>query len=515
MSTLQLLLDLPKATLKLAKPLPTNFDKIPQLNASEEILVALNRKRFSPHSVALLLLLPFVAAAASAQTPLKTINNPSGGQIVYGTVDGQSTEPAAMGAILRSLHNQYGDRPEVGRVFRYKGTNSVAVFFTLVKRNQGNAQVAGLLIAAKVSAGRVEAALVTDDAAHFGTSINPMLNTLFGEWHPAGANAAGPGSSSGSGAGGGNVNASSSGHASAGVAPLHQYVLPDRSASVGLPDGWQVSQGSGGGTISATGPNGEAINLDSPFLAWDTRNPHVQQTMRLLQQGSLSNSAYAKALYYPYGGDLGKMLVELNRMKRQKAGLPVPNIQITGETPLPGSGPQHCARFTGQIEPADGKGPSEMVAVYCVGQVSPMGQYGSQVYVTAVPLPFADKERATMGAILASFTLDMNVVNAEAHAIAQPAIDAIHEVGRRAAAQADAAHAANDAHNAAVEKQWDNDDKRSQAFSNYQLDKAVIEDTQTGTHRTLWNKAADDMVARDPQRYQYVDAPNYWKGIDY
>jgi hypothetical protein len=477
--------------------------------------VALIRKRFFIHSVASLLLLSLVvAAASSAQTPLKTINNPGGGQIVYGTVDGQSTEPAAMGAILRSLHNQYGDRPEVGRVFRYKGTNSVAVFFTLVKRNQGNAQVAGLLIASKVSAGQVEAALVTDDAAHFGASINPMLNTLFGQWHPAGANSASSASGSGPGSGA-NSSASSSGHASAAVAQLHQYVLPDRSASVGLPDGWQVTQGSGGGTISATGPNGEAVNLDSPFLAWDTRNPHVQQTMRTLQQGGLRNTAYAKALYYPYGGDLGKMLVELNRMKRQNTGLPVPNIQISSETPLPGAGPQHCARLAGQIQPADGKGPSEMVAVYCVGQVSPMGQYGSQVYVTAVPLPFADKERATMGAILASFTLDMSVVNAEAHAISQPAIDAIHEVGRRAAAQADAAHAANGAHNAAVEKQWDNDDRRSQAFSNYQLDKAVIEDTQTGTHHTVWNKAADDMVTRDPQRYQYVDAPNYWKGIDY
>jgi len=472
--------------------------------------VPLIRKRFYIHFVTFLLLPTCLATSASAQTPLKTINNPGGGQIVYGTVDGQSTEPAAMGAILRSLHNQYGDRPEVGRVFRYKGTNSFAVFFTLVKRNQGNAQIAGLLIASRVSAGHVEAALVTDDAARFGTTINPMLKTLFGEWPPDGANSASAGS-----AAGGSTNALSSGNVSAPVAPLHQCVLPDRSAAVSLPDGWQVSQGSGGGTISATGPNGEAVNLDSPFLAWDTRNPHVQQTMRLLQQGGLRNSSYAKALYYPYGGDLGKMLVELNRMKRQTAGLPVPNIQISSETPLPGAGPQHCARVAGQIEPADGKGPSEMVAVYCVGPVSPMGQYGSQVYVTAVPIALADKERATMGAILASFTLDMNVVNAEAGALAKPAIDAIHEIGRRAAAQADAAHAANDAHNTAVEKHWDSIDRQGQGFSNYLLDQTVIQDNTTGTHRTLWNKAADDMVAHDPQRYQYVDVPNYWKGVDY
>src|SRR5271165_5707084 len=89
-----------------------------------------------------------------------------------------------MAAVLHSLHTQYGDRPQVGKVFHVRGTNSVAVFFTLVKRNQGNTKVAGMLIASKAS-DHVEAALVTDDAARFGTTINPMLVTLFKVWHPA------------------------------------------------------------------------------------------------------------------------------------------------------------------------------------------------------------------------------------------------------------------------------------------------------------------------------------------
>jgi hypothetical protein len=122
-----------------------------------------------------------------AQTPLKTIANPGGGMIVYGPVDGQRSEAGAMGSVLRSLHGQYGNRPAVGKPFRVRGTQSVAVYFTLVKRTQANAQVAGLLIANRVSDSSVEAALVTDDAARFRSTINPMLKTLFGVWHPASA----------------------------------------------------------------------------------------------------------------------------------------------------------------------------------------------------------------------------------------------------------------------------------------------------------------------------------------
>lgn len=54
------------------------------------------------------------AAPATAQSALKTIDNPGGGRIVYGRVDGQTTEGGAMGAVLRSMHRQYGDKPKIG-----------------------------------------------------------------------------------------------------------------------------------------------------------------------------------------------------------------------------------------------------------------------------------------------------------------------------------------------------------------------------------------------------------------
>ena len=71
--------------------------------------------------------LGFPSGLASAEG-LKTINNPQGGRIVFGQVQGQDTEAGAMGFILRSIHNQFGDRPKVGRLFQVRGTQSVATF---------------------------------------------------------------------------------------------------------------------------------------------------------------------------------------------------------------------------------------------------------------------------------------------------------------------------------------------------------------------------------------------------
>jgi hypothetical protein len=437
-------------------------------------------------------LLVGASVTVAAQTALKTIDNPQGGRIVYGQVDGQTTEAGAMGAILRSLHNQYGDKPQVGKVFQVRGTHSVAAFFTLVKRNQGNMQLAGMIIASTVSPDHVEAALMTDEATRFGSTINPMLTTLFGVWHP------------GAGA-----------QASQSTATLQPYTLSDRSASVSLPEGWHVLPSSGMGTILAEGPNGEAATLDYPYLAMDTNNPSVRQTMTILQRGGLRNTSYAQALYYPYGGDLGKTFVDLTQMIRRMAGLPPASYQFSSETPAQSPPPWRCAHLAGQADFQDGKGTRELNMVFCSSPPTPHGNYMSAAYATSVPVALAEKERATMGAILASFSENQAVVQAQAGANAAPAIEAIHEIGRQAAQQAASAHAAEDAHNRSVEKRWDDQDKQSQAFSNYLLDQTVIQDNVNHTHSTEWNQTADSMVRNNPDRYEYVTTPNFWKGIDY
>jgi hypothetical protein len=115
---------------------------------------------------------------------MQTINAPQGGKIVYGQVEGQSTEAGAMGAVLHSLHTQLGERPQVGKLFQVRGTQSVAAFFSVSRRNQPGGDLAGLIIAAKATSDHVEAALVTDDAARFPKTLSPMMKTLFGVWRP-------------------------------------------------------------------------------------------------------------------------------------------------------------------------------------------------------------------------------------------------------------------------------------------------------------------------------------------
>jgi hypothetical protein len=451
-------------------------------------------RRFSVVPATLLLAI----SAVSSQGALKTINNPQGGKIVYGPVDGATSEAQAMGAALRAMHTQYGGRPQVGKIFRVHGTNSVAAFFTVAQRGQADASLAGMVIASSFAPGHIEAAVVSDDAAHFGSTINPMLKQLFGVWHP-----------------GGETQASSPASGAANTAALHQYSLPDHSASVSLPEGWNVLPSSGGGTIMAEGPNGEGVSLGFPLGAANSSDPRVQRTMQWAQQGGGRNTSYARALYYPYGGDLGKTFVDLLQMWRSKNGLPRITIQIASESPVQSPPSERCASITGQIDPQDGKGPREMNSVFCQGPLSPMGQFTCLAYHTAVPVQLAAKERATMGAILASFNVNTAVVQAQARAIAAPAIAAIHEIGRRAAQQAADAHEANDRHNRGVEEMWDERDKRSQAYGNYLLDQTVIKDVEGTGHATVWNTTADRLMKEFPGRFELVDAPNFWKGIDY
>src|SRR5579864_5573626 len=125
----------------------------------------------------------FPALSASSQQ-LKTINPPGGGTIVYGQVAGQTTEAGAMGAVLRSVHQNVGEKPQVGKLFQVRGTESVAAFFSATRRNGNGGQVAGIIIATKVNSDHVEAALVTDEATLFHPSLPANMKTLFAAWQP-------------------------------------------------------------------------------------------------------------------------------------------------------------------------------------------------------------------------------------------------------------------------------------------------------------------------------------------
>ena len=127
-----------------------------------------------------------LTVAAMAQGPLQTIDMPLGGRIVYGTVQGADSQSAAMVAVLRMMHQNCGERPQIGQAFRMRGTDGVGLFFTVINRPAGNVPVAGLIIAVGSGPHKTEAALLSDSANRFGSTINPMLTKLFSVWHPSG-----------------------------------------------------------------------------------------------------------------------------------------------------------------------------------------------------------------------------------------------------------------------------------------------------------------------------------------
>jgi hypothetical protein len=430
---------------------------------------------------------------------------PQGGNIVYGTVDGANTPPAAMGNILKHLHQQYGDRPQVGRVFRVHGTESDAVFFTLTRHAPSTLRIAGMLLISSVP-GHVEAALLSDDASRFGTSINPMLQKLLEEWLPGGKTLlASPPT-------GNRVDAASP---SAPAAPLHPYRLPDGSAMVMLADGWRVAPQSGGGTILAQGPRGETLALGFPYLAYNSNDPRTAQMRNFGMSATGRNTSYSKNLYLPYGAELGRTFMELNMQARRFGSPAVVPVQVEQSQPVRTNGPAHCAILAGRSPASQGQQALQFEGTFCQSQPDSNGGFMNLANLAFVPVEQATNERATLRAMLGSFQVNQSIVNAQAAALAQPTIDAIHQIGRDVNARIAESDRQNAERRSAFEQHNDAMDRSSQGFSNYILDKSVILDNENNAHGTMWNSAVKSLVESDPKRFEYVDTPAYWRGIDY
>src|ERR1035441_3701099 len=111
-------------------------------------------------------------------TPITTLDAAQGGKISYGTVAGATTQAAAMSKILTSMQNTCGEKPQIGKVFQFKGTNTVGVFFTVTDHPDGNLPLAGMVIATATGPNQVQAGMIYDLASRFGQTANPMLQQL-------------------------------------------------------------------------------------------------------------------------------------------------------------------------------------------------------------------------------------------------------------------------------------------------------------------------------------------------
>src|SRR5580704_12674799 len=124
------------------------------------------------------------SASGGAQESLSVIDGPSGGKVVYGSVN-EGLPQAAMAAVLRYVHTQFGEAPVVGKVFQSQDGQNFGAFFTVSAKNQGDTKFAGLVIVSIAQGVKPAAAVLYDESTRFAQTEPILLRTLTDAWRKA------------------------------------------------------------------------------------------------------------------------------------------------------------------------------------------------------------------------------------------------------------------------------------------------------------------------------------------
>jgi hypothetical protein len=409
-----------------------------------------------------------------------TVNAPGGGQYIYGPFPGEGSMPDAVLYMLRSIHQYFGNRPELGKFVQSRDGTQTAAFFAVNAKAAGDKPMTGLFIVARSADGSASGAVVFDERSHFATSEPGMMRALYSVWHPTGINAAAASATSQTAAT--PIRAGAAGDA---AAPLVQTSGGDHSASIGLPEGWKIVS-LNGGAISVAGPNGEMVNLGGVF------------------QG------------YTLGSDLFQSYVAIVNRLRAGSGKPPATYTVLERTNLPGNAIQVILK----LDLSDGVGPRR-------GSIR-LGRWGAQamsVDGSNLPERLVERENATLLAVIRSYQ-----PNRQAMAqLQQGAMNRVQADAARANQQAAAINARREASTAAFNQHMDNLNAQSQSFNahmdnidraskitqDYILDRSVVRDTENGDRATVSNGYADSLVRANPDRFQVVPSQNLLAGKDY
>lgn len=173
--------------------------------------------------------------------------------------------------------------------------------------------------------------------------------------------------------------------------PLQPFNASDSSASAQIPAGWKVSK-QGETVIDLLGPNGESVSLGNTFIA---RNAPYQNAK---VQGADLNM--------PYQANLEQKFTMIFQYAAFNVGKPAPQIQFISAKAIQAPSPfGQCASFLGGITGYSDAGPSNFESVFCSLPMDVAGTYKNIIKFGLVPAKQAAQERATIEAVLASYTI--------------------------------------------------------------------------------------------------------------
>jgi hypothetical protein len=478
---------------------------------SHNLLQLSARKLFGPCIA--ILALGFAQLLHADQQPnssgLKTIDNPGGGQIVYGPLTNVTTQRDAMIAMLRNIHSHFGDRPQIGKFFQAKGSDSIATFFTLTAKNQGNKPIAGMIIVDVPNGAKSGAAAVLyDEQARFRKTQPAMMKALNTAWHQENARSATPSHSAAALIGG------SAGNGPGGVfgvnippdqslsQPLHIAAVSDNSATIGLPTGWTITSG-GGGSLHAAGPHGESLHMGIIF--GNNYDPQTQQGANMINYMRRGSTAFTAC---SMTNDLIADFQCVSGQNRKRMNLPPITLHVVSSKFMPNNRMEGA--FLLETDFNDGKGPM-MTSLRLGAQKMGPGNWIMTVGQANVPRNLADEEWPTLQAMIMSYRQNSAVIQQET----QRVIDQINRSAEANRKIAEERSRQNDAHNRQVEQNWDVQARENKAFENYTLDRSVVQDNDAKTHGAYDYPTADALVKSDPTRFQYVPTQDLVKGVDY
>jgi hypothetical protein len=171
---------------------------------------------------------------------------------------------------------------------------------------------------------------------------------------------------------------------------LQPYTAPDKSASAGVPSGWQITN-AGSGAIAMAGPQGEAVNV-KVIVAHDGQ-------FQLGQKGP--NGA---DLTMPSSAKLSDKLVMVLQQQAAINGMPVPELKYLYAAPIQmPSGMGQCGMFA--VRSAGGASPADGMGIFCSFADSSAKYFKSFLMYGAAPATIAAQSVPTVEAVFKSYKL--------------------------------------------------------------------------------------------------------------
>jgi hypothetical protein len=175
------------------------------------------------------------------------------------------------------------------------------------------------------------------------------------------------------------------------IAPLTTFTAQDGSATAKIPSGWQVTM-QGQSVIDVKGPQGESIVLGNTFIA---RNAPYQP-----------GKVAGVDLDMPYQANLGQKFVLIFQHSAGLSGKTPPQITFASALPVPAPPAfGQCGRFLGSI--TGDSGPVKFEGVMCSLPLDAGGTYKNIFKYVQVPANLAAQERATLEAVMASYSIPL------------------------------------------------------------------------------------------------------------